>query len=78
MTALNSMLRLRCVATIVAVVTLISAASHAMAATPPKKIATVEGITEYQFDNGLRLLLYPDQSRPKVTVNMTVLVGSRH
>jgi zinc protease len=44
----------------------------------PKKIASVEGITEYQLDNGLRVLLYPDQSRPKVTVNMTVLVGSRH
>src|SRR2546430_6931044 len=44
----------------------------------PKKIATVEGITEYQFDNGLRLLLFPDASQSKVTVNMTVLVGSRH
>ena len=44
----------------------------------PKKITTVEGITEYQLENGLRLLLYPDSSRPKATVNMTVLVGSRH
>src|SRR5438045_685509 len=44
----------------------------------PKKGASVEGITEYQLDNGLRLLLYPDNSRAKVTVNMTVLVGSRH
>src|SRR4029079_16838954 len=44
----------------------------------PVKIATVEGITEYQLDNGLRLLLFPDSSRPTVTVNMTVLVGSRH
>jgi zinc protease len=44
----------------------------------PKKIVTVEGITEYQLENGLRLLLYPDSSRPRVTVNMTVLVGSRH
>src|ERR1043166_4474608 len=38
----------------------------------PKKVATVEGITEYQFDNGLRLLLFPDNSRSKVSVNMTV------
>ena len=45
---------------------------------PPKKVASVEGITEYQFENGARLLLYPDASSPKVTVNMTVLVGSRH
>jgi zinc protease len=44
----------------------------------PKKIVSVEGITEYQLENGLRLLLYPDSSRPKTTVNMTVLVGSRH
>jgi zinc protease len=44
----------------------------------PKQVATVEGITEYQFDNGLKLLLYPDASKPTVTVNMTVLVGSRH
>jgi zinc protease len=49
-----------------------------IAAAAPEKIATVEGITEYHLDNGLRLLLYPDLSRPKVTVNMTVLVGSRH
>ncbi len=48
------------------------------AAEAPKQIVTVEGITEYRLDNGLRLLLYPDSSRPKVTVNMTVLVGSRH
>ncbi len=43
----------------------------------PKKVATVEGITEYQFDNGLRLLLFPDNSQSRVSVNMTVLVGSR-
>jgi zinc protease len=44
----------------------------------PQKVATVEGISEYRFDNGLRLLLYPDPSSARVTVNMTVLVGSRH
>ena len=43
----------------------------------PKKIASVEGITEYQLDNGLRVLVFPDSSQSKVTVNMTVLVGSR-
>src|ERR1043166_2463713 len=46
-------------------------------AAEPKKIASVEGITEYQFDNGLRALLFPDNSQSKVTVNLTVLVGSR-
>src|SRR5205823_12752572 len=40
--------------------------------------ASVEGITEYRLANGLRVLLFPDDSRPKVTVSMTVFVGSRH
>ncbi len=44
----------------------------------PKKMATVEGVTEYQFANGGRVLLFPEMSRPTVTINMTVLVGSRH
>ena len=44
----------------------------------PVKVTTVEGVTEYRLANGARLLLYPEQSRPVVTVNMTVLVGSRH
>lgn len=39
---------------------------------------TVEGVTEYRLTNGLRVLLIPDPSRPKVTVNCTILVGSRH
>src|ERR1700733_14289699 len=47
-------------------------------AAEPRKITSVEGITEYRLDNGLRVLLFPDASRPKVTVNLTVLVGSRH
>jgi len=45
---------------------------------PPTKVASVEGITEYRLDNGLQVLLFPDSSRPKVTVNLTVFVGSRH
>ncbi|MFN2563557.1 MAG: M16 family metallopeptidase [Gemmatimonadaceae bacterium] len=40
--------------------------------------ASVEGITEYVFANGLRVLLFPDQSKPTVTVNVTYLAGSRH
>src|SRR5947209_9541771 len=43
-----------------------------------QKVASVEGITEYQLSDGLRVLLFPDPSKPKVTVNMTYLVGSRH
>ena len=38
----------------------------------------VEGITEYRLANGLKVLLFPDSSKPTVTVNVTYLVGSRH
>lgn len=44
----------------------------------PEKVVSIEGITEYRYKNGLRFLSYPDPSSPTVTVNMTVLVGSRH
>ncbi len=43
-----------------------------------QKIVTVEGVTEYRLSNGLRVLLFPDFSKPTITVNMTYLVGSRH
>ena len=44
----------------------------------PELVTSVEGITEYKVANGLRILLFPDRSKPQVTVNLTVLVGSRH
>lgn len=43
-----------------------------------EKGPSVEGITEYRLANGLRVLLFPDVSKPTVTVNITYLVGSRH
>ncbi|HEX7379252.1 MAG TPA: pitrilysin family protein [Pirellulales bacterium] len=49
-----------------------------VAADEAEKVVSVEGITEYRLENGLRVLLYPDLSKPKVTVNLTVFVGSRH
>lgn len=45
---------------------------------PPKRVISIEGITEYALDNGLKLLLFPDASKPTVTVNVTYFVGSRH
>ncbi len=42
-----------------------------------KHVTTIEGISEYRLENGLQILLVPDSSKPTVTVNMTVLVGSR-
>ena len=43
-----------------------------------KKTASVEGITEYALDNGMKVLLFPDNSSQTITVNVTYLVGSRH
>src|SRR5262245_47777742 len=50
------------------------------AADPPpiERVRAIEGVTEFRLPNGLRVLLYPDQSRPQFTVHVTVLVGSRH
>jgi zinc protease len=53
-------------------------AQPAATTSPLKKITTVEGITEYRLDNGLQVLLIPDASSPKVTVNVTYMVGSKH
>lgn len=43
-----------------------------------RKVASVEGITEYILPNGLRVLLFPDPSSATITTNITYLVGSRH
>jgi zinc protease len=43
----------------------------------PKKVLSIEGVTEYRLSNGLQILLYPDNSSTTVTVNMTYKVGSR-
>jgi zinc protease len=57
----------------------LAAAAFAQALPPGvQKGSSIEGITEYTFPNGLHVLLFPDASNPKVTVNVTVLVGSRH
>jgi len=43
-----------------------------------KKITEVEGISEYRLNNGLQVLLFPDQTKETVTVNVTYHVGSKH
>jgi len=57
-------------------------APAAPASAPPlpagvQRVTSVEGITEYSLANGLRLLLFPDQSKATITVNVTYLVGSK-
>ncbi len=43
-----------------------------------EQVTSVEGITEYRLDNGLQVLLFPDQSQETQTVNITYHVGSKH
>jgi zinc protease len=55
------------------------AAPAAVESTAPiRKITSVEGITEYQLPNGLKVLLFPDASSDTITVSVTYLVGSRY
>ncbi|HEY0491109.1 MAG TPA: pitrilysin family protein [Telluria sp.] len=44
----------------------------------PVKVTTVEGITEYRLGNGMRVLMFPDASKPTLTTNIVYMVGSRH
>lgn len=44
----------------------------------PQFVRAVEGIAEFRLANGLQVLLFPDVSLPRVTVNLTIFVGSRH
>jgi zinc protease len=41
-----------------------------------ERVTSVEGITEYRLANGLRVLMFPDQTKQTITVNITYLVGS--
>jgi len=57
------------------------AAGCGLAAALPPGITqgpTIEGVAEYTLNNGMKVLLLPDASRPKTTVNVTYKVGSRH
>ena len=71
---MKSVLNLRALALLV-----VQIAAPASAVTPAgvSQTASVEGISEYRLSNGLQVLLYPDMSKPTVTVNVTYLVGSR-
>lgn len=48
------------------------------AQTAPKLVTTVEGIKEYELNNGLHILLMPDESQTNIAVNIVYKVGSRH
>ncbi|MDP3668702.1 MAG: pitrilysin family protein [Telluria sp.] len=55
-----------------------AAAAKAGALAAPVQVSAVEGITEYRLGNGMRVLLFPDQSKPTLTTNIIYMVGSRH
>jgi zinc protease len=49
-----------------------------IAQTTIEKVNEVEGISEYRLKNGLQVLLFPDQTKETVTVNVTYKVGSKN
>ena len=66
------------VVTVAAAVTLSLLVTAEPLRAQPQLVTAVEGIAEFKLDNGIRILMVPDKSRPTVTVNLTVFVGSRH
>ncbi|HTB69093.1 MAG TPA: insulinase family protein, partial [Steroidobacteraceae bacterium] len=70
--------QLRCfaLALLVSVATAATGATKAPAALP-RKVITIEGVTEYALNNGLKVLLYPDDASTTTSVNITYKVGSR-
>jgi len=69
-----------CIAMMWVLLLAVGVTTNAAPTLPPgvTQTASVEGITEYRLDNGLKVLLFPDQSKQTITVNVTYLVGSRH
>jgi zinc protease len=67
----------RCLGSLLLIAILSLAATPAYSA-DVTKLTTVEGITEYQLENGMQVLIFPDPSKPTVTVNLTIFCGSRH
>jgi len=79
MKLIQSLLRFSAIVLIVLAIGQASPAQTALRLPPGvQKISSVEGITEYSLPNGLRVLLFPDPSKPLITVNITYKVGSRH
>ena len=65
-------------AALLAVSVPVAAQTPAKTPAAPVRGVSIEGITEYRLANGLRVLLFPDKSKPQTTVNVTYLVGSRN
>jgi zinc protease len=50
----------------------------AAAAEQPRKVVSIEGVTEWRLANGLKILTLPDPGADTATVHIVYLVGSRH
>ena len=70
------MLSARSIACLALPLALVSTSASATLPAGVEQGPTVEGVTEYTLPNGLRVLLFPDATQPKTTVNVTYLVGS--
>jgi zinc protease len=68
---------LRCVSLALLLAAATAAGATKVATSLPRKVITIEGVTEYALGNGLKVLLYPDESSTTTTVNITYKVGSR-
>jgi zinc protease len=72
-------MRVRKIAAIFVVFLSLTAATLAQTLpTGVQKVTSIEGVNEYAFPNGLHVLLFPDNSKPKITVNVVYMVGSRN
>lgn len=63
---------------LISAVSIFAAVHTANADDEPTFVRAVEGIAELKLANGMQVLLFPDVSKPTVTVNLTFFVGSRH
>jgi zinc protease len=76
---MKTKMKINCLMLTFALIAIASITTPAQNPALPKgveRVTSVEGITEYRLANGLRVLLFPDQSKQTMTVNMTYLVGS--
>ena len=78
MTSIKPLAAFALAALVAVCATAIATAEQAGPEATATEVVSVEGITEYRLGNGLRFLLFPDQSKQQITVNITYLVGSRH
>ena len=72
------MRQLKLVSVVFSILFLASAISAQTLPPGVEKVTSIEGVTEYSFPNGLHALLFPDNSKPKITVNVVYRVGSRN